>query len=238
MINQKCCWVLCSWHHKNLLLWRVTKINCSHRIVSMTNSKFPLEMGEKFPKIVKPAVGVQLPSCVWLLVTPWTAACQAPLSSTISWNLLIFMSIESVMLSSQLILHHPLLHPQYFPASESLPVSWLFISGGQSFGASASVLPMNIQDWFPLGLTSLISLLFKGLLRVFSSTTIWKHQFFGAQPSLYSTIAMLIHYTQKFWGTEDKIRALCRGRFKRERHMYTYGWFMLMYGRNPHNIVK
>ena len=66
---------------------------------------------------------------------------------------------------------------QSFPASGSFPVSWLFASGGQSFGASASalVLPMCIQSWFPLGLTSLISLLSKGLSRIFSSSTIWKH---------------------------------------------------------------
>ena len=68
--------------------------------------------------------------------------------------------------------------PQFFPASRSFPMSWLFASGGQSIGASASVLPMNILDWFPLGLTGLISLLSKGLSRVFSSTTIQKHQFF------------------------------------------------------------
>ena len=75
--------------------------------------------------------------------------------------------------------------PQSFPASGSFPVSQLFTSGGQSIGASgsASVLPMNIQGWFPLGWTGLTSLLSKGLLRVFSSTTTWKHQFFGAQPS-------------------------------------------------------
>ena len=58
--------------------------------------------------------------------------------------------------------------------------------GGQSIGASASVLPMNVHGWFPLGLTALISLLPKGLSKVFSTTTIWKHQFFGAQPSLWS----------------------------------------------------
>ena len=69
--------------------------------------------------------------------------------------------------------------PQSFPASGSLPMSQLFSSGGQGIGASASVLPMNIQGWFPLGLTSLISLLSKGLSRVFSSTTAQKHQFFG-----------------------------------------------------------
>ena len=62
---------------------------------------------------------------------------------------------------------------QSFPASGSFSVSQLFASGGQNIGASASVLPMNIQDWFPLGLTALISLLSKGLSRVFSSTTVW-----------------------------------------------------------------
>ena len=79
--------------------------------------------------------------------------------------------------------------PQFFPASGSFLMSQLFTAGGQSIGASASasVLPMNIQDWFPLGLTDLIFLQFKGLSRVFSSTTIQKHQFFSAQPSLGSS---------------------------------------------------
>ena len=77
---------------------------------------------------------------------------------------------------------------QSFPASESYPVSWLFASGGRSIGASASasVLAVNIQNWFPLGLTGLISLLSKGLSRVFSNTTVQKHQFFIAQLSLQS----------------------------------------------------
>ena len=80
----------------------------------------------------------------------------------------------------------PYSYLQSFPAG-SFPVSWLFASGGQSIGtsASASVLPVNIPDWFPLGLTDLISLLSKGLWRVFSTTTIWRHQFFSAQPSLW-----------------------------------------------------
>ena len=76
-------------------------------------------------------------------------------------------------------------YPQSFPASQSFPMSRFFESGGQSTGASASVLPMNIQGWFPLGLTDLISLQSKGLARVFSSTIIRKHQFFFAQPSLW-----------------------------------------------------
>ena len=79
-------------------------------------------------------------------------------------------------------------HLQSFPASGSFPMSWFFNTGGQNIGvsASASVLPMNIQSWFPFGLTSLISLLSKGLSRVFSGTTVQKHQFFCAQPSSQS----------------------------------------------------
>ena len=77
---------------------------------------------------------------------------------------------------------------QSFPASGFFPMSQFFTSGGQSVGisASASVLPMNIQGWFPLGLTGLISLQFKGLSRVFANTTVQKHQFFSAQPSSQS----------------------------------------------------
>ena len=74
--------------------------------------------------------------------------------------------------------------PQSLPASGSFPMSQFFASGGQSIGLSASVLPMSIQDWFPLGWTSWISLQSKGLSRVFSNTTIQKHQFFSAQLSL------------------------------------------------------
>ena len=73
---------------------------------------------------------------------------------------------------------------QSFPASGSFPMSWLFSSGGQSIGASASVLPVNIQGWFHLGLTGWIFLQSKGLSRVFSNTTVQKRQFFGAQLSL------------------------------------------------------
>ena len=77
---------------------------------------------------------------------------------------------------------------QSFPASGYFLMSWLFASSGQSMGASTStsVLPVNIQDWFSLGLTGVIILLFKGLSRVFSNTTAQKHQFFGTQPSLLS----------------------------------------------------
>ena len=103
---------------------------------------------------------VQWLSHVWLFVTPWTAACQASLSFTISWSLLKLRSVESVMPSNHLILCCPLLLlPSIFPSIGSFPVSRLFTSGGQSIGtsASASVLPVNVQDWFLLGLCSLSS---------------------------------------------------------------------------------
>ena len=92
---------------------------------------------------------------------------------------------------------------QSFPESGSFPVSQLFASGGQRIGvsASASVLPMTIQDWFPLGLTGLISLQSKGLSRIFSNTKVQKHQFFGALLSLsshpYMTIGKTIALTRQ-----------------------------------------
>ena len=86
--------------------------------------------------------------------------------------------------------------PQSFPASGCFPMSQLFASGGQSIGvsASASVLLINIQSWFPLGLTGLISILSKELSRVFSSTTIQKHRLFSAYPPLYQTLTSIYDY--------------------------------------------
>ena len=121
-------------------------------------------------------------SCIHLYATPWTAAHQASLSSTISWCLLRFMSIVLEMLSDYLILYCTLLMlPSTFPSivvfSSELalcirwPKYWSF-----SIDASASVLPMNIQCWFPLGFTGLISLQSKELSRVLSNTTVWKHR--------------------------------------------------------------
>ena len=130
-------------------------------------------------------VVIQPLSRVWLFATLWTAACQAPLSSTICWSLLKFMFIELAMPSNHLILCHSLLLvPSIFP---SVSTSRPFASGGQSIGASTTVLPISIQGWFPLGLTGLIFLQSKGLSRVFSSTTIRKHPFFSTQPSLWSS---------------------------------------------------
>ena len=126
-------------------------------------------------------------SHVQLFANPWTAACQASLSITNSWSLPKFMSIESVMPSNQLILCCSLLFlPSIFPSirvfsNESvLCISW---PKYWNFSFSVSVLPMNIQEWFPLGLTIWISFQSKGISRVFSNTTVQKHHFFGAQLS-------------------------------------------------------
>ena len=120
-------------------------------------------------------------------VTPWTAAQQASPSFIISQSLLKLMPLSQwchPTISSSVTPFSSCL--QSFPASGSFPMSWLFASSGQSTGVSASVLPINIQDWSPLGQTGLIPLLSKGLSRVFFNTTIWKHEFFGTQPSLWS----------------------------------------------------
>ena len=146
---------------------------------------------------------VQLLNCVRLFVTPWTAARQASLSFTVS------VSSNSCSLSQWC---HPTISfsdiPfsscfKSFPASGSFPMNWLFALGGQSVGAStsASVLPMNIQGWFPLGLTGLISLLFKELLSLLQHYTwkasiLWHSAFFMVQLShLYITTGKTIVLT-------------------------------------------
>ena len=134
--------------------------------------------------LLKQFSSVQLLRHVQLFCDPMCVACQASLSITSSWSLLKLMSIDLVMPSNHLIHCHPLLLLLWsFPASGSFQMSQFFTSGGQSIGVSAStlVLPMNIQDWFPLGWTGWISLQSKGLSRVFSNTTVQKHQFFSTQ---------------------------------------------------------
>ena len=123
---------------------------------------------------------------VWLFVTPRIVAHQASLSITNSRSSLKVTSIKSVMPSSHLILCHPLLLLPSIPPSISL--FQLFAWGGQSTGvlALASFLPKNTQDWSPLEWTGWISLQSKGLSRVFSNTTVQKHQFFSTQPSSQS----------------------------------------------------
>ena len=133
---------------------------------------------------------VQSLSCVRLFATPWIAACQASLSITNSWSSL---KLTIHWVSDAIHPSHPLSSPSPpapnpSPASESFPMSQLFTWGGQSTGVSAlaSVLPKNTQDWSPLEWTSWISLQSKGLSRVFSNTTVQKHQFFSTQPSSQS----------------------------------------------------
>ena len=135
---------------------------------------------------------VQSLSCVLLFAAPWTAACQASLSF-ISWSLLKLMSIDWVMPSNHLILCHPLpLLPSIFPSIRVFSNESALALGDQSFGtsASASVYPMNIQGWFPLGMTGLISLMFKGL------KTLLQHHSLKASilwHSVFSCLVQLSH---------------------------------------------
>ena len=147
--------LLFSISHLILLYFQAVQFNCS--VVS--NSLWPHGLQHTRLPCPSPTPGAYLNSC------PLSRWCHPTISSSV------------VPFSS--CLHS-------FPASGSFPVSEFFASGGQSIGvsASASVLPKNIQDWFPLGWTGWISLLSKGLTRVFSNTTVQKHQFFGAQLSL------------------------------------------------------
>ena len=127
-------------------------------------------------------VVVQLLSHVQIFVTPWTAARQAPLSSTVSWSLLEFMSVESVAILSSAIPFS--FYLQSSPASGSFPISQLFVSGAKVF--SFSISPSSeFKGQLPLGKIGLISLETKGVSRVFSSSTIQKQRFFSSQPSLW-----------------------------------------------------
>ena len=138
-------------------------------------------------------------SCVWLFATPWTAAHQSYLSFTITWSLLKLLSIESVMPSNHLISDCPLLLlPSIFPSIRVFyNQSALHIRWPKCFSFSISPSGLIIQDWFPLRLTDLISLQSKGLSRVFSNTTVWKHQFLDAQPSLWSSAHICIWLLKK-----------------------------------------
>ena len=155
----------------------------------------PQKWNNKYVPLLSHFSSIQSLSGVQLFETSWTAACQASLSITNSQNLLKLMSIKSVMPSSHLILCHPLcLLPSIFPSirvfsNESVlcirwPKYWS--------SASVSVLPMNIQDWFPLGWTGLISLQSKGLSRV-SPTPQFKSINSSVLSFLYSTTLTYIH---------------------------------------------
>ena len=149
-----------------MTLWKYSQqIPCTEKYLLKVLNKDP-SISYKTAKwqLINKGLVAQSLSYAWLFVTPWTSACQASLSFTISWN--------SLKLSNHLILCRPLLLlPPIFSSIRVFPMSCLFPSGDQSTGTSvsASVLPMNIQGGFSLGLTGLISLLSKELLRVSSS---------------------------------------------------------------------
>ena len=146
-------------------------------------------------------------SCCCSIAKLWPTFCnhndrrlQASLSFTISWSLLRFMSIKLVMLSYHLmlcctLLFLPLIFPsiRVFSNESALPIRWPNIGAS----ASQSVPPVNIQGWFPLGSTGLFSLQSKKLSRVFSSSAVWKHQFFYNQPSLWSNSYIHISLLEK-----------------------------------------
>ena len=151
-------WVM-EQQHSHRLSVQFSSVQFSCSLVS--NSSQPHESQHARPPCPSPTPGVYSNSC------PLSQWCHPAISSSI------------VPYSSC---------PQSLPASGSFPMSQLYAWGGQSIGvsASASVLPVNTQDWFPLGWTGWISLQSKGLSRVFSNTTVQKHQFFGAQLSSQS----------------------------------------------------
>ena len=147
-----------------------------------------------FKYIIYQFSSVQSLSRVWLFATLWTAACQVSLSIANSRSLLNSCPLSQwchPTISSSVVPYSSCL--QSFPASGSFQISQFFTSGGQSIGvsASASVLPMNTQDWSPLGWTGWISLQSKRLSRVFSNTTVQKHQFFGTQFSSQLTLTSI-----------------------------------------------
>ena len=148
---------LYNWLGNRILAWRAL-LSFSHSVVSDSLRPHGLQHA-------------MLP-CPW--PTPGAYSDSCPLSR---WYHLTISSSSVIPFSSCL---------QSIPVSGFFLVSQFFVSGGQSIGASELVLPMNIQGWFPLELTGWISLQSKGLSRVFSKTTVQKHQFFGAQPSLWS----------------------------------------------------
>ena len=152
---------------------------------------------------------VQSLSHVRLFATPWTATCQTSLSFTISQSLLKLMYIELMMPSNQLILCRSLLLlSSVFPSIRVFSNELAFWIRWPKYSASASVLPVSIQGWFPLGLTGLIFLLSKWLSRVFFSTTVQKHHFFSTQASLWPNSQVCdwknhnFDYTNLCWQTD------------------------------------
>ena len=201
-------WPVLSYSQQCLLISRILNfdemycINISFCVECFLDPKefSPTLNVEKYFSVSFFIVVVQSFSCVRLFVTPWTATCQASLSSTISQSLLKLMSIELVMpfnhltlCCSLLLLPSVFLSIRVFSNESSLCIRWpKFWSFSFSIGPSD-----EYSIWFPLELTSLIFLLSKGLSRVFSNVTVQKHQFFSAQPSLWSNSHILTWQLEK-----------------------------------------
>ena len=182
-LQNHCRWWLQPWNWKMLSSWKKSYDQPRKHIKKQRNYFANKDLSSQSNSVQFISVAQ---SCL-TLCNPCIAAHQASLSITNYQNLLKLMSIEEMMpstISSSVILFSSCL--QSFPPSGSFLMSQFFASSDQMHSASASILPMNIQDWFPLWLTGLISLLSKRLSKVFSSTTVQKHQFFGTQPSLWS----------------------------------------------------
>ena len=194
-------WHITSLHKSINVIHHINKLKTkNHMIISTAAEKafdkiqhpFMIKKKKKQPpesRHRRNISSIQLLSCVQLFLTPWTTACQASLSTTNSRvhpNPCPLSQWCHPTISSSVVPFTSC--PQSLPASGSFPMSQLFSSGGQCIGVSASksVLPMNTQEWSPLGWTGWIALQSKGLSRVFSNTTVQKHQFFGAQPSSQS----------------------------------------------------
>ena len=173
--------------HSSIPVWRIPMDRMPGGIESLGSQRVRHDWVTKHSTVHSRSV--QSLSRVRLFVTPWTAAARPPCPSPtprVYSNSCPSSRWCHPTISSSFIPFYSRL--QSFPASGSFQICQFFASGGQSteVSASASVLPMNIQDWFPLGWTGWISLLSKGLSRVISNTTVQKHQFFGAQLSLWS----------------------------------------------------
>ena len=178
--------IFCKVKVYSTLLWYIYVIIAIYTICTILH---PYSTTLLYIHYTVPISSVQSLSCVRLSLSPWTAALQVSCPSPIPGvypNPCPLSRWCHPTISSSVVPFSSC--PQSFPASGSFPISLLFTSGGQRTGvsASASVLPMNTQDWSPLGWTGWISLQSKGLSRVFSNTTVQKHQFFGAQLSSQS----------------------------------------------------
>ena len=183
--------------HSSILAWKILWTEEPGRLQPMGSQRVRQDWVTNAYTVDINHIVVQLLSCVQLFATPSTAACQASLSFTVSQSLLKLMSIESVMPSNHLILCGPLLLlPSVFPSIRVFSnESALHIRWPKFWSFSFSISPSNEY----LGLTGLIFLLSKGFSRVFYSTTVWRYQFFDAQPFFLWFLKILYAFIWLIW---------------------------------------